>query len=136
MKNFRLVDYLEHIQKATQEAMEFVETVSHEDFHKERMVQQAVTMSLIIIGEVSAKISSEYPDFVQEHPDVPWAQMRGARNRMVHGYFDINLDTVWNTAQSSLPVLNEKISVLLNKAIEIEDQKHSQHQEPDIDLDL
>ncbi len=131
MKTFRLIDYLEHIQKATQEAMEFVETVSYDDFHKERMVQQAVTMSLIIIGEVSAKISSEYPDFVQEHSEVPWAQMRGARNRMVHGYFDINLDTVWNTAQSSLPILSEKISGLLNKVIEIEDQKK---QEPDLEL--
>ncbi|MFA5702654.1 MAG: DUF86 domain-containing protein [Advenella sp.] len=123
MKNFRLADYLEHIQKATQEAMEFVETVNYEDFHKDRMVQQAVTMSLIIIGEVSVKISNEYPDFVQEHPEVPWAQMRGARNRMLHGYFDINLDTVWNTAQSSLPVLNEKISTLLNKALEKKYQK-------------
>ena len=50
-----------------------------------------------------------HPDFIAEHADVPWRQMRGMRNRMAHGYFEINLDIVWDTIQQSLPDIERKI---------------------------
>lgn len=46
-----------------------------------------------------------YADFADAHPEVPWRSMRGMRNRIAHGYFDINLDVVWDTVQTALPEL-------------------------------
>ena len=53
-----------------------------------------------------------FPEFVAQHNQVPWRSMRGMRNRIAHGYFDINLDLVWNTVQTALPDLIEDISRL------------------------
>ena len=62
-------------------------------------------MSFIIIGEAATKVMDGYAKFTQAHPEVPWRSMRNMRNRMAHGYFDINLDVVWETVQEWLPAL-------------------------------
>lgn len=59
----------------------------------------------MIIGEASSKIMDADPQFAEAHPDVPWRAMRGMRNRIAHGYFEINLDVVWKTVRSALPDL-------------------------------
>lgn len=46
-----------------------------------------------------------YPDFANAHSQIPWRNMRGMRNRIAHGYFDIDLDVVWDTVQTALPPL-------------------------------
>jgi uncharacterized protein with HEPN domain len=69
-------------------------------------------MSLIIIGEAAAKVMDGYTDFADAHPDVPWRSMRGMRNRIAHGYFDINLDVVWDTVQTALPALLKHLHAL------------------------
>lgn len=66
-------------------------------------------MSLIIIGEASTKIMDQHPDFIAGQTRIPWRSMRGMRNRIAHGYFDINLDVVWDTIQSALPGLLERL---------------------------
>ena len=70
-------------------------------------------MNLIIIGEASTRLMDEFRDFTDAHADIPWAAMRGMRNRMAHGYFDIDLSLVWQTAQTALPELAEKLSKLV-----------------------
>jgi len=62
-----------------------------DNFLEDKRTQQAVIMSLIIIGEAATKVMDGYTDFSQAHPEVPWHNMRGMRNRIAHGYFDINL---------------------------------------------
>lgn len=62
-------------------------------------------MSLIIIGEAATKVMDGYSDFARENSQVPWRSMRGMRNRIAHGYFDINLEVVWDTVQTALPEL-------------------------------
>lgn len=52
---------------------------------------------------------NEYPEFVAKHPEIPWWQIRGMRNRMAHGYFEIDLNIVWDTVRISLPVLREQL---------------------------
>ena len=47
-------------------------------------------MNIIIIGEAATRLLNDYPELVDRYPDVPWRSMRGMRNRMAHGYFDIN----------------------------------------------
>ena len=108
----RLIDYLEHMQQAAMDACDFVQGMAREDFQQDKRTQQAVIMSLIIVGEAATKVMDSHADFAQEHPQVPWRSMRGMRNRMAHGYFDIDLDMVWNTVQNALPELLRQLSAL------------------------
>lgn len=105
MSAYRLPDYLDHMQQAATDACSFVEGLVKEDFLEDKRTQQAVIMSLIIIGEAATKVMDGYPAFTQTHVQVPWRSMRGMRNRIAHGYFDINLDVVWDTVQTALPDL-------------------------------
>lgn len=66
-------------------------------------------MSIIIAGEAATKIMDLYPDFTTAHPNIPWRNMRGMRNRIAHGYFDINLTVVWSTVTVALPELIEAL---------------------------
>ena len=102
MSENRLPDYLDHIQQAATDARSFVEGMAKDDFLADKRTQQAVIMSLIVIGEAATKVMDGYVEFTQAHADVPWRSMRNMRNRMAHGYFDINLDVVWETVQEWL----------------------------------
>ncbi len=113
MNENRLPDYLDHIQQAAINARSFVEGLAKEDFLADKCTQQAVIMSLIIIGEAATKIMDGYTEFTQAHNEVPWRSMRNMRNRMAHGYFDINLDIVWDTVQEWLPELLKQLSLVL-----------------------
>lgn len=73
-------------------------------------------MSLIIIGEAARKVMDGHAGFAQVHAEVPWSYMRGMRNRMAHGYFDINLDVVWNPIQTALPALLELLPAVQRDA--------------------
>ena len=105
MSESRLPDYLDHMHQAAADACNFVQGQSKEDFARDKRTQQAVIMSLIIIGEAAPKVMDGYAEFAQTHTQVPWRSMRGMRNRIAHGYFDINLDVVWDTVQIALPDL-------------------------------
>lgn len=109
MNENRLPDYLDHMRQAATDACSFVEGLTKDDFLKDKRTQQAVIMSLIIIGEAATQMMDVYAEFVQAHPEVPWRSMRGMRNRIAHGYFDVNLDVVWDTVQTALPELLKQL---------------------------
>ena len=110
--NHRLPDYLGHIQQAATDAGSFVEGLTKDDFLADKRTQQAVIMSIIIIGEAATKVMDGYAEFAQAHGQVPWRNMRGMRNRISHGYFDINLDVVWDTVQTALPELLKQLPTM------------------------
>ena len=89
MSENRLPDYLDHIQQAAADARSFVEGLDKNDFLADKRTQQAVIMSLIIIGEAATKVMDGYVEFTQAHAGVPWRSMRNMRNRMAHGYFEM-----------------------------------------------
>ncbi|QKV62522.1 DUF86 domain-containing protein [Pseudomonas sp. 43A] len=101
----RLGDYLEHMRQAASDALIFIEGLNKEEFAEDKRTQQAVIMSLVIIGEAATKVMDRYPEFTAQNTQIPWRSMRGMRNRIAHGYFDINLDVVWETVQVALPEL-------------------------------
>jgi len=105
MSRNRLPDYIDHIRRAAEDARSFVQGLSKTQFLADRRTQQAVIMSLIIIGEAATKLMDQHAEFAAQHPQVPWRSMRGMRNRITHGYFEINLDVVWETVQTALPAL-------------------------------
>jgi len=112
MNENRLADYLDHMRHAATDACSFVQGMVQDEFLQDRRTQQAVIMSLIIIGEAATKVMDGYPEFAGAHPQVLWRSMRGMRNRIAHGYFDINLDVVWETVLTALPQLLEQLSTV------------------------
>ncbi|MGF6606379.1 uncharacterized protein with HEPN domain [Paraburkholderia sp. WSM4175] len=122
MNENRLPDYLDYMQQAAIDACSFVKGQAKDHFLEDKRTQRAVVMSLIIIGEAATKVMDRYADFAQAHPEVPWRSMRGMRNRIAHGYFDINLDVVWDTVQTALPELLKQLPAACQDA-EDEDRK-------------
>lgn len=113
MNESRLTDYLKHIRQAAFDACSFIKGQRKEDFLSDKRTQQAVILSLLIIGEAATKLLQNYGDFLATHPQVPWSSMKGMRNRLAHGYFDINLEVVWETVSNALPSLLEKMPAVL-----------------------
>ena len=97
----RLEDYLEHMLEAARLALSYVADRDKNAFLADKRTQQAVILNIVVIGEAATKISNEYPDFITRHASVPWKNMKGLRNRIAHGYFDIDLDIVWATVQTA-----------------------------------
>jgi uncharacterized protein with HEPN domain len=126
MSQNRLPDYLGHIRQAATDACDFVQGLTREEFLDDKRTQQAVIMSLIIIGEAATKLMDGYAEFIQAHPEVPWRSMRNMRNRMAHGYFDINLDVVWETARQWLPELLGQFPAVRNDAGDEDRNGHQQ----------
>jgi uncharacterized protein with HEPN domain len=112
MTDSRLTDYLDHIREAAANACSFVEGLNYEAFLKGKRTQQAVIMSIIIVGEAATKIMDRHPDFTAAHSNIPWKSMRGMRNRIAHVYFVINLEIVWGTVTIALPKLVRNISAI------------------------
>jgi uncharacterized protein with HEPN domain len=94
---------------AAADACRFVEGFSESQFLADKRTQQAVVMSLVIIGEAATQIMDRDPDFAARHPEIPWRSMRGMRNRIAHGYFELDLGTVWATVKSDLPPLIQRL---------------------------
>ena len=124
MNENRLPDYLDHIQQAASDACCFVEGLTKEDFLADKRTQQAVFMSLIVVGEAATKVMDGYPSFAEARPEVPWRSMRNMRNRMAHGYFDINLDVVWETVDEWLPALLKEMSEVQKAAADYAAPNH------------
>lgn len=101
----RLSELLRHIRQAADDACAFVAGMNRQTFLADKRTQQAVVLSLVIVGEAASRILQEHPGFAEQHPGVPWRSMKGMRNRLAHGYFDINLDLVWDTVTTELPRL-------------------------------
>lgn len=120
----RLPDYLEHMLQAAANARVFVEGLAKDDFLADLKTQQAVVMSSLVIGEASSKIMDRYAEFATRYDQVPWRSMRGMRNRIAHGYFDINLDLVWDTLELALPELIMQLQELLDDAENFDSENH------------
>jgi uncharacterized protein with HEPN domain len=118
MNENRLPDYLDHMRQASEDACSFVEGLGKDDFLSDKKTQQAVIMSLVIIGEAATKVMDRYAEFAASHPEVPWRSMRGMRNRITHGYFDINPDMAWETVQKALPALLKQLPTVSRDPID------------------
>jgi uncharacterized protein with HEPN domain len=111
----RLPDYLGHMRQAIADALAFTEGMAQPDFEQDKRTQQAVVMSLIVLGEAATKVMDQHPEFAAEHAEIPWRSMRGMRNRIAHGYFDIDLAVVWGTLQTALPTLKVQLDSIISE---------------------
>ena len=108
-RELRQADYLSHMLEAASLAQSYVEGLGKTDFLHDKRTQQAVILNIMVIGEAATKLADEYPEFIAKFPQVQWKSMRGMRNRLAHGYFDINLDVVWETVRQALPELEGQL---------------------------
>ncbi len=96
--------------EAAREGMAFVRSRTQADLATDAQLRFALVRALEIIGEAASRID---PEFRRTHPEIPWQPIIGARNRLVHAYFDIDHDIVWATATQALPKLVPMLEVLL-----------------------
>ncbi|HNS19398.1 MAG TPA: DUF86 domain-containing protein [Sedimentisphaerales bacterium] len=91
---------LGHMCDAAREAMEMARGQTRGDLDTDRKLCLSLVHLLEIIGEAAKGVS---PEFRRKHPDLPWKKIAGLRDRLIHGYFDVNLDIVWQTVTEDLP---------------------------------
>jgi len=70
------------------------------------LIQDGVIRQLEIIGEATKRLSKEFKD---RYPEIPWKDIAGMRDKLIHGYFGVDLDAVWDTAKKDIPGLRGKI---------------------------
>jgi uncharacterized protein with HEPN domain len=102
---------LQHIFDALNAIIRFTAARHRIDLEKDEMLAFALVHALQIVGEAASKISIETRE---NYPQIPWPAIIGMRHRLVHAYFDINLDLVWTTATEDAPALLAQIEPLLN----------------------
>ncbi|CAN7152965.1 DUF86 domain-containing protein [Pseudorhodoferax sp. LjRoot39] len=112
----RLPDYLEHMLQAANQALEFVDGMDETAFAADRRTQQAAIFNLLVLGEAAGNVLAVDPVFAAQHPELPWRVIRATRNRLMHGYFDLNLTVVWGTIQNELPALLQMLPTMLAAA--------------------
>lgn len=93
---------LRHMLDAAREAMSFAAGRSRGDLERDRMLVLAIVKDVEIIGEAAARVS---PAMQASRPEIPWAQIIATRNRLIHAYFDVDLQVVWDTVTDDLPQL-------------------------------
>jgi uncharacterized protein with HEPN domain len=112
----RVEDYLRHIAEAIERATSYVQPLpDRAAFEQNLLVQDAVVRNIGIIGDAVNHINRAAPDFIAQHPELPWQDMRDMRNIVIHAYFAVDLQIVWRTVQEDLPKLKQQIDQLLNQ---------------------
>ncbi|HAF70682.1 MAG: Nucleotidyltransferase [Acetothermia bacterium 64_32] len=90
----------------------YVADLAYEDFLADNKTQDAVVRNLEIIGEAARHIPQ---DVQSQHPGIPWAQLIGLRNRLIHGYFVVDYEIVWDIVKNELPGLKRKLAAILEE---------------------
>jgi uncharacterized protein with HEPN domain len=102
--------YLEHILISIMDIERFIKNLKYEDFINDYKLQLAVFRLIEIIGEASTKISSHLKD---RYPEIPWLDIKGIRNRLIHDYFNISIEVIWKALNEDIPRLKSQIRTIL-----------------------
>jgi len=104
--------YLEEALESARDIEEYTKGLSKTEFLRNRQVQDAVCRRFEIIGEAVAQLPH---DFVEQHSQISWDKMSGMRNVLIHEYFRVDLDRVWNTIEKSIPQLKAQLEALMEE---------------------
>lgn len=103
-------DFLRHILREAEFLVDRTTRLSRADFLADETARRAFVRSLEIIGEATKKLS---PEWRAAHPDLDWRAMTGMRDRLIHGYFGVDYEIVWDVASSRMPELRDAIEQLI-----------------------
>ena len=101
---------LQHMLDVANEALGFIQDKHRSDLDKGRMLVLSLVKELEIIGEAASKVSDEIRS---QNSAIPWQDISGMRNRLIHAYFDVNLDVIWSTVTKDLPFLKAELEKIL-----------------------
>lgn len=103
--------YVFDINQCCEKIESYLQNVTKDDFLKNEMLQDAIVRNIEIIGEASKSLSSELKE---ENPNIPWRDIMRMRDKIVHHYFRLILDVVWQTATEDIPVMKTEIKKILD----------------------
>ena len=106
------LDYIEDIIDAMDKAQTVLDGVSYKVFSEDFRINFVVVRALEIVGEATKRLPMSLRD---EYPDVPWREMAGMRDRIIHGYDVVDLRIVWNTVKDRIPVVRKQIQQILDE---------------------
>jgi len=104
------IDCLNDIKEAIRRINIYIENLSYEEFLKDLKTEDAVVRNLEIIGEAAKNISEELK---RKYSQIPWKDLAGVRDRLIHHYFGVNFDIVWNIAKKELPEIILQVEEIL-----------------------
>ena len=111
MKSFEPRDYLRHILAESDYLILHARDLNMRGFLKNETIQRAFVRSLEIIGEAAKQVPE---DFRNQHPNVQWKSMAGMRDRLIHAYFGVDYEIVWDVVQTRIPELRQQIASILS----------------------
>jgi uncharacterized protein with HEPN domain len=94
--------YTDHILVSIKNIIEYTKGISKKDFKKNTLIQDAVIRNFEIIGEATKKVSN---DFKKVNYEIPWKEMSGMRDKLIHDYIGVDIDVIWKTIEDDLPIL-------------------------------
>jgi len=104
--------YLRHVLDAISRIEEYLQAVDEKAFHQRYLIQDGVIRQLEIIGEAVKHISGELR---AKHVHIPWQDIAGMRDKLIHNYFGIDVDEVWLTALEDIPVFKAQVVEILDE---------------------
>lgn len=100
------IAYIDHILLSISKILEYTKDLNQDDFKDNEMVQDAVIRNIEIIGEATKKVSV---DFNSQYSKIPWREMSGMRDKLIHDYMGVDIDVVWKTIQEDIPLIKSLI---------------------------
>jgi uncharacterized protein with HEPN domain len=112
-RQLRVHDYLGHMLDAVIQIQTYTRGKSPEQFLEDRLLQDGVIRNIEVLGEASRRLLEEAPDSAARFSTIPFTAIYAMRNQLSHGYFTVDLDTVWNVIERDIPELRERLEEAL-----------------------
>lgn len=117
MYKYDEIEFISHIYKEVQFIIESKSKLSENDFYENEIYQRAITRAFEIIGEATKNLSLE---FKVKYNNVPWSYMAKLRDKIIHHYFGVDFETIWNIMENEIPELHFQIEQILKEHNRIE----------------
>ena len=104
--------YILHIRDAIDLILEYTKDLNRKDFNSKQIIQDAVIRRIAIIGEAVKNISM---NFREKYSEIAWKKIAGIRDKVIHGYFNVDIVRVWTVIIKDIPVLKKRIEEIINK---------------------
>ena len=105
-----LLVFIRHILDAIEEIESFTKNVSKKKFTEEKLIQNATIRSIEVIGEAVKNLPAV---FKNKYKEIPWKRIAGMRDKIIHNYFGIDLETIWKVVNENIPVLKKQIKEII-----------------------